>query len=628
MTVLAGEKQAPTLRPYQIAALEAIAAGWRAQQNRLLVKKPTGTGKTVMFAELPRYLERHFELMLPSRNKGARMLVIAHREELLEQAADKIRRANPGAIVAIEQAERHAPRASDVVIASIQTLAARKFHRLKRLLEHHSFRLVIVDEAHHAAAATYRTALVHLGFLPPADASENGENIEAPDFDDVRKMEEALRCWDERASQDRLLVGCTATPNRSDAIGLGCVFQSIVFSYGLKDAINDGWLVPIEPWVVETDVNLDDVRLSRGDFNQKDLAEAVNKERRNQLAVAAWHEHAGGLPTIAFTVDVAHAHALAATFQAAGVRAAAVSGETPREERRQILADFQAKRLEVITNCMVLTEGTDLPLTECILHAKPTKSATLYEQMTGRGLRIHPGKGRCVVIDLVDVAHAHALQASPVLYGLPPGINALGDDLRKIEGEIEGLKEKYPNFDIAGALASGRYTLAQLAAKASTFDVWTVQELGAVGAGLTMRWIKQGEDTYRVQYPWSFGAEEGTEVLAVQKDLLGKFEVVCTFRPKPTGNVYPMPRQRTMAAGVVSAEAALHLAEAYVQQERGTALKLKNREAPWREKPASEKQLALLRKFRVPHNPAQLSQQGGSGRASDLIDLVMARRGR
>src|SRR6185503_7810181 len=186
--------KAPTLRPYQEAGLAALAAEQAKGHNRLLLQMATGTGKTVLFAAILQHetfrpwLER-----FPPRDR--RMLVIAHREELLDQAAEKIQRANPDLLIGIEQADRYASSMSDVVVASIQTLSAQKFKRLARLLQHKPFRSVIVDEAHHAAAATYRTALVHLGFLPPADASDQQE-LEAANFDDVAVMQQALAGWD------------------------------------------------------------------------------------------------------------------------------------------------------------------------------------------------------------------------------------------------------------------------------------------------------------------------------------------------------------------------------------------------------------------------------------------------
>ena len=612
---------APTLRPYQLEAIEAVWTAKLAGQNRVLVKMPTGTGKTVMFAEmLPLYAKR-WELLLPNakQNRGARMLVIAHREELLDQAAAKIQAANPRLVVDVEQGDRYASRMSDVIIASIQTLAAVKFRRLKRLLAHHTFRLVIVDEAHHAAAASYRTALVHLGFLPPADASEE-EEVEAADFDDVAEMEKALAGWDAQAPRDRLLVGVTATPNRSDAVGLGCVFQTIAYNYALKAAIDDGYLVPITPWVIESDVSLEGVRTTAGDFNQKDLANAVNNAVRNDLALAAWQEHAEGLSTIAFTVDVAHAHAMAETFRGAGVRAQAISGETPKDDRRIYLRNYTEGTIEVLSNCMVLTEGTDLPRTRCILHAKPTKSATLYEQMTGRGLRLFDGKADCVVIDIADVARRHSLQTAPVLYGLPPGLTAEGQTLEQLAAALEEFRDKYPQLDVDGLLATGRFTLEQLKAKASTFDIWKVPDLGVYREVVSLNWIRGSGDSFKLSYPW----ETGTETLMVEPNMIGKFEIVATYReavPAEKGGYQVVSRQRTLATDLPDATAALKMAEQFIFQERKAVARLRDREAPWRARPASVKQLDLLRKWRVPYG-----RSISAGEASDLIDLARSRR--
>ena len=601
---------APTLRGYQSAGLDAIAQALEAGTNRQLLQMATGTGKTVLFAELRKRLAPWLE-QFPERQR--RMLVIAHREELLDQAARKILAANPGIMVSVEQGDRYANSYSDVVIASIQTLAARKFHRLHRLLERHTFRIVVVDEAHHAAAPSYRTALVHLGFLPPADASDKAE-VEAANFDDVAKMQAALAGWDAVAPKDRLLLGVTATPNRSDAIGLGCVFQSIVYTYPIKQAIDDSHLVPIVPWAIDTDTSLDNVKITAGEFNQKDLAEAVNNLRRNQLAVQGWMEHAMGLSTIAFTVDVQHAHNLADVFNKAGAVARPLSGETPKDERRQLLADYERGKIQVLTNCMVLTEGTDLPLTGCILHAKPTRSATLYEQMTGRGLRPYPGKAECVVIDVVDVARRHSLQTAPVLYGLPPGLNANGKPLQQLDEELQLWRQEHANIDLESLLASGRLTLEQLKIRSERIDPWAVLALGAFGDGRAFDWIRSGADEYRLSYPW----QDGTEILLVERDMLGKFDLSLTLRPREGGP----PRQRTLAAGVATAAEAAGIAEAFVERERREVTKLKAVDAPWKQRPASDKQKGLLRRLRVPfREPLTMGQAG------KLIDTAMARRG-
>jgi ATP-dependent helicase IRC3 len=605
---------APTLRPYQEQMRARAWAAFAAGHNRILEKAPTGTGKTVVFAGLPRYepIARWLETF-PQRHRA--MLVIAHREELLDQALEKIQRQNPGLMCCVEQGERHANYYADVVIASIQTLSARKFTRLKRLLQRMTFRLVVVDEAHHAAAATYRTALALLGFLPLADISDQ-ENIIAATHDDVVQMERALAGWDSVAPRDRILLGVTATPNRSDAIGLGCVFQTIAYSYALKDAIADGWLVPIEPWAVETQEDLTTVHTQAGDYNQKELAEAVNKQRRNQLALAAWREHADGLSTIAFTVDVQHAHDVAATFERDGVRAVPLSGKTPKEERRAILRDYTAGQIQLIANCMVLTEGTDLPRTECILHLKPTQSATLYEQMTGRGLRILPGKRRCVVIDLVDLTRKHSLQVSPVLYGLPPGLMTKGRELGALAEELEGIRQAFPGFDLEAALAAGRLTLEQLKARAEQVNVWAVPQLGAFGNGRALNWLRVANDVYRLEYPWG----DGHEVLQVAKDLIDKWEISLTLRPNGGQPV----RQRTIAREIVNADEAAGMAEQFILQERQTVVRLRAKDAPWRTRPASEKQRRLLQRLRIPFNQRTVTM----GQASDLIDIAHSRRAR
>ncbi len=605
---------APTCRPYQDDGLNAIGSALNNGMNRVLVKMPTGTGKTVMFAELLKRLAKWLE-QYPKNER--RMMVIAHREELLDQAAAKIQAANPGLIVSIEQGDRVASRYADVVVASIQTLAARKFTRLKRLQQWMTFRIVVVDEAHHAAARTYMDGLALLGFLPsrPQKDEETGEetgDTEAVRFEDLDEMEHALGHWNEVAPKDRLLVGVTATPNRSDAIGLSCVFQDIVYSYALRQAITDEWLVPIVPYIIETATNLDDVKITAGDFNQKQLAEAVNVAARNKLAVKGWLEQAEGLSTLAFTVDVKHAHAVADEFNAAGRKFVALSGETPKEDRRIMLRQYTEGQIEGIANCMVLTEGTDLPRTGCILHLKPTKSATLYEQMTGRGLRLYPDKTKCIVLDVADVARRHSLQTAPTLYGLPPGVKGADETLDQMADEFDELREK---FGVDDLMAHGRLTLEQLRIRCTTFNVWEIPSLGDFGTNTKLNWIKVDASRYRMQYPYG----DDTEILEVAQDLLGKWEIVCTIRPKGGGVV----RQRTLAHGIATEQAAATMAEAYVQKERSEILRLKDRNAAWKQAPASPAQINLLQKFKLPHN-----RNTTKGQASDMLDLYFARNPR
>jgi len=621
----------PILRPYQNAAGAALEASYFEDgKNRVLIKKPTGTGKTVWFAALLRAFPRlRAWLDQFGQQKGAKVLVIAHREELLDQAAEKISRSNRGVMVSIEQGDRKANRYCDVIVASIQTLQAQKFKRLKTLLRYHTFRIVVIDEAHHAAAASYRTALVHLGFLPAADASDDDE-IEAVKETDVAVMARNLDAWDTIAPKDRLLVGVTATPNRTDAIGLSCVFQTLAFSYDLKQAIADGYLTPIVPWVVETTNNLDAVKTSGSDFNQKQLAEAVNTEHRNQLAVQAWADYAADLQTIVFSVNVDHAEQLARAYKATGATFEAISGETEKWRRRDVLADYRRGNVQGLVNCMVLTEGTDLPMTACIVHAKPTKSATLYEQMTGRGLRTHPDdpvgperlaaitggatmrKPICVLIDVVDVARRHSLQTAPILYGLPPNVNAKGKDLQQLADALEDIAERFPGFDPESI---GRCTLADLEVRASTFDIFTVPSLGKAGEGLRYQWVRVRADEYRLQYPW----QDGIEILTVVHDVLGHYDLAATIRPADGS----APRQRTLATQVPTARAALEIGELFILHDRRSVGHIIDRTARHRQRDATDRQLGRLRALGAPVRAKMTIAE-----ASTLIDIYEARRRR
>lgn len=600
-------------RPYQHEALATVPVNLEQGINRQLWKMPTGTGKTYTFAQLKKLLEEHGWLeQFPVNDRH--ILIIAHREELLDQAARTLREENPGLMVMVEQGDRHASRYADCVVASIQTLQAQKFARLKRILSWWTPRVVVVDEAHHAAADTYRTALAMMQFLPPSDISDK-DNIEAATHDDVKLMAAALADWDSQAPRDRFLLGVTATPNRSDAVGLGCVFQTIGFSYDLKQAIADGWLVPIVPWTIESDTSLDNVRIQRGEFNQRELANTVNTVDRNMLALAAWNDYAKDVSTLGFTVDVAHAYAMRDLFVAAGIRAAAVSGETPKDDRRTMLQQYTDGQIDVIFNCQVLTEGTDLPRTGCILGLKPTKSASLYEQMVGRGLRLFPNKDQCIVLDIVDVSRKHSLMAAPVLHGLPPGLIVKGRKLEDVVNEYEQLVAAHETFDVEEALRDGRLTLAQLKAKAVRSNPWEIPPLGEFGVGRTMQWLRIGDDTYRIQYPWS----DGYEVLQVEPDLIGQWAVTLTMTPKEGTK-----RQRPLATRVTSAQDAAVFAEKFIQADRRTIMKLKAVGEPWMERPASVRQIQLLKTLGATQIPTGLTM----GRASQMIDLAKTKGGR
>ncbi|MCU0722839.1 MAG: DEAD/DEAH box helicase, partial [Planctomycetes bacterium] len=403
------------LRDYQRECLDAILARYRAGVRRQLVCLPTGTGKTVIFAEFPSFF----------RMKN-RMLVLAHREELLEQAKDKILRANPGLKVDIEQAGRKADPDAQVVVASVPTIGRDGSKRLERL-EPEKFTIVVVDEAHHAVAQTYKRVVERFGFLA--------------------------------GDEKRLLVGFTATPKRGDSVGLNAVFQEITYSKSLPEMIHAGFLSPIAGWRVETEIDLSRVRTSHGDFVPSQLSDAVNVAERNALVVKVFLDRLSGRQTLVFCVDVAHTEALAESFRQAGVPAAAVTGDMDPEARKRALADFSAGRVRVLTNCMVLTEGYDEASIAGILLARPTKSTLLYTQMIGRGTRLHPGKKDLAVVDIVDVTRNHKLVTLPALFGLKPEFSLQGRTADEARKALDRAERLFPwvRTDLAASLEDLRY---------------------------------------------------------------------------------------------------------------------------------------------------------------------------
>lgn len=456
------------LRDYQRDCLRALGERYRAGVRRQLVCLPTGTGKTVIFAEFPRYFRMK-----------KRMLVLAHREELLDQARDKLLRANPELSVEIEQAGRHAGQESDVVVASVPTLGRSGSSRLEHL-NPEDFYLIVVDEAHHATAETYRRALGHFGVFEPG----------------TRK----------------LLVGFTATPKRGDGQGLDGVFEEISFSRDLPEMVEAGYLAPLAAYRIETDVDLTGVKTRLGDFVPSQLSRAVDVQDRNELVVAVHQELLKGRKTLVFCVDVGHAHHLAEAFSRAGVAAAAVSGETPRGDRERLLAGFRNGSVRVLTNCMVLTEGYDEPSIEGVVLARPTKSTLLYTQMIGRGTRLFPGKEHVTVVDVADASRGHKIVTLPSLFGLPPDFDLRGHTASEAWDALRWAETHRPwvRTDLASSLEDLRYRCTRV----DLFDL----EIPAELSGATkFAWTSLGSGGFRLGLT-------GGEAIVVAPTILGKWE--------------------------------------------------------------------------------------------------------
>jgi superfamily II DNA or RNA helicase len=377
---------------------------------------------TVVLATLPKLL---------SLRPGDVTLVVAHRDELIEQTVEKMQIENPGLKIGVEKAERKAPDDSNIIVATVQTLSEKRLEAFVQRF-HRRISLFIIDEAHHAAAPSYRAIVDAILAQRP----------------------------------EAMVLGFTATPNRGDGVRLVDVFEKIVYSMDARKAIDAGYLVPVKSYAVATTTNLDDIASRGGDFVIGQLAAAVNTVDRNARIVAAYKQHTAGMKALVFTASVEHARDIAEEFVANGVKAEWASGETPKDEREKIVRDFRNGDIDVLANCGLYLEGFDVPSVQVILNARPTKSTTLYTQITGRALRpvdeianqlsstesalmrrelIEKSvKPAALIIDFVDQAQRHQLVTLPSLYGLPPQIDAQGRMTAQVAEKFEELLRRDP----------------------------------------------------------------------------------------------------------------------------------------------------------------------------------------
>jgi ATP-dependent helicase IRC3 len=540
-----------SLRDYQNEALANVKAAYKNGKRRVLVSLPTGTGKTVVFA--------HFPVTLRMKK---RLLVLAHREELLQQAAQKFRAVDPELKIGIERAEERVTNETQVVIASVATLARSDGGRLSRF-NPDDFSIIVVDEAHHAVAESYRRIFDYFGLFNPETS--------------------------------RYLVGFTATPRRGDKQGLGEVFQDVCYARDLRQMIDEGYLCPIRGWRVDTNLSLDGVKIRHGDFVESQLARVVNTSSRNRLVTTSYLRLSNRRRAIVFCVDVKHARDVSEAFADAGIRSAAVWGEMPREDRRQILERFSKGEISVLTNCNLLTEGFDEPRINCVIMARPTKSKLLYAQMVGRGTRLHPEKTDLMVVDVVDNSRTHTLPGLYSLFNLPANMNISGGNALDIERSLERLSRERPWVDISRIATPEDIPFA-----AERIEFFNFDPPPELSDQTSFVWYATTSG-YRLNLP------EG-EALTIESNLLDTWDVRLSH---PGGTrLLAQPESLTRAAAI---------AETFVSVERPDAVKFVERSAGWRGELPTDKQKELLTRSGVP-----VPQGLTKGQASQMISQVLA----
>jgi len=371
------------LRPYQEVAVSDASTALDKHSNTIVVA-PTGAGKTIMMSAL--IGKRH--------KKGKRVLVLQHRDELVEQNSIKFSKVNPAITTSIVNGTiKHWE--GDAVFSMVQTMS-----RDANLRNRPKFDMVVIDESHHAAAQTYQKII-----------------------DAVREDNEYVE-----------VVGFTATPNRGDGKGLGKVFNNCSHQIELNTLIREGFLVPPKAYVIDCGVAeaLDGVKRKGNDFDMEEVEAIMNKRVINERVVHEWKERAGNRKTVVFCSTINHAAGVLEIFLINDVNAKMVIGETPKAERRQILYDLEFGDVQVVVNVAVLTEGFDAPPVSCIILTRPCSYKSTMVQMIGRGLRIidpeiYPGqiKKDCVVLDFGTSILKHgALDEAANLDGRPKDPNA------------------------------------------------------------------------------------------------------------------------------------------------------------------------------------------------------------
>lgn len=440
------------LRAYQTKALQDIQKGFEEFDKQLGVL-PTGAGKTILFSRIAKDLQ-------PQRT-----LILAHREELITQAVDKLRDST-GIEAEIEMGENRASLDAPVVVASVQTLMREK--RRERWPKDH-FGLVVVDEAHHVLADSYLQTLGH--------------------FDDHAKV-----------------LGVTATSDRGDKRNLGRYFENIACEISLLDLIKQGWLSPIRVKTVPLGMDLSGVRTSRGDFSADDLGHALEPYLEKIADVMVEHRHR---KTIVFLPLIAVSKRFAEICRQRGLLAEHVDGQT--SERQAALERFRKNETRILTNAMLLTEGYDEPSIDCVVCLRPTKVRALYSQIIGRGTRIWPGKDHLLVLDFLWQSEEHSLIRPAHLIAEDEAdakalTEKLGDD-----GDLEDARDEV-NSDRTRSLTE-RLT-ANRARRGAMIDplelAVSLKEVALADYLPTMEWQSQAPTAKQLDVLSKFGLDTGS----------------------------------------------------------------------------------------------------------------------
>ncbi|KAF9881356.1 DEAD/DEAH box helicase [Colletotrichum karsti] len=540
-------------------------------------------GFQVIFTQL-------IERIQPRPGLATQTLVLAHRRELVEQAARHCTNAYPDKSVEIEMGSVHASGTADITIASLQSIISGD--RLSKF-DPRRFKLVLVDEAHHIVAPGYMRVLRHFGL-------------------------------DTRRTDSPSLVGVSATFSRFDGLKLGAAIDEIVYHKDYVDMIGDKWLSDVIFTTVQSTADISKVRTgANGDFQAGELSKAVNTEQINDITVRSWlAKTPDRKSTLAFCVDLAHVAGLTQTFRKHGFDARFVTGDTPKVERSAILESFRRGEFPVLVNCGVFTEGTDIPNIDCVVLARPTRSRNLLVQMIGRGMRLHQGKSNCHVIDMVSSLET-GIVTTPTLFGLDPGElldKASSADVRmtkeRKEAEQDRQQQVYHGESSSQPPAyTGSVTFTDYG---SVFDL--IEDSSGekhIRAISMYAWVQTGLDKYVLCAPnGSFIRISKLDSEAGKDQPVWQAVEVRALPPGVSKSPYAAPRELLQAATFTDA---VHGSDKYASEVFPHIFI--HRYQRWRKGPPTQGQLDFLNKLRPKEEPLT-AHDIDKGKATDMITKI------
>ncbi|MBA2391420.1 MAG: DEAD/DEAH box helicase [Ktedonobacteraceae bacterium] len=535
-----------TLRPYQLTCVSRVLTAFqlRPKGGRVLIVLPTGCGKTLVFAKV-------------AHSMGLTTLIIAHRQELLQQAADKYRMIDPTAIIGQVGAGRH-EWGAPVTVASVQTISRPEHLKKLKLF---GYGLVIIDECHHSASAGYQAVL---DALPEA-----------------------------------CVLGVTATPDRLDKQSIEQIFGEPIFQASIIDMVEQGYLSNIRAIAIPTATSLDDLHTQAGDFKLDELEIAVDTPDRNGRIVKGYLKHCNGRQGLCFAVTVAHAEHLADAFKRAGIPAASVCGETPQEERKRILADYDTGELLILCNVGVLTEGYDHPKTSCILMGRPTQSRALYVQSIGRGTRLAPGKIDCIILDITDNTLKHRLEPLSLSRALVRPLRD-GESILEAKEREEREEQEQASEKITGQ-GEERERWTKVTKREQDLEIHLLDR---------MKWQRKHNGVYHMDV----GEQKHRILLFPSETTEGHYSVWAKLAPD--FRTQQWLKDSPLDDAMQHAEMKARLLQSEKKQ-------LVDMGMPWRSGPVTDGQRFMLIKFGIDYTGSMTS-----GEASDLIGKAIVERDR